>query len=95
MAKCRIALISTGGTIEKTYDALASCDTVLVVGTSGMVHPAAGFPAIAKQGGARVIEVNPEETPITRDADISLHGSAGEVLPQIVLSLEAHSSKGT
>jgi NAD-dependent deacetylase len=81
--------------IEEAYRALTSCETVLVVGTSGMVYPAAGFPGVAKQAGARVIEVNPEETPITRDADFFLQGPAGEVLPQLVLSLKAHSDRGT
>jgi NAD-dependent deacetylase len=61
--------------------AIASCDVLLVVGTSGVVYPAAGFAAEAKGGGARVIEVNPEPTPITELADVLVRGSARAILP--------------
>ena len=81
--------------IARSYRTLSNCDTLLVVGTSGTVFPAAGFPAVAKQAGAKVIEVNPEETPVTLDADVFLRGPAGEVLPELVLSLKAQSGRGS
>jgi len=81
--------------IDRAYAALQRCEVVLVVGTSGTVHPAAGFAAVAKDAGARVIEVNPEHTPITGHADFFLQGPAGEVLPQLVRSLRSHRKPGT
>ena len=75
--------------IDRAYRALENCDVALVVGTSGMVYPAAGFPAVAKQAGAVVIEVNPEDTPITGEADIFLRGPAGEILPKLVTQLRS------
>jgi len=60
------------------------CNVFLVVGTSAVVMPAAGLVYVAKEAGAKVIEVNLEETPATAVADVSLLGKAGEVLPVIV-----------
>lgn len=56
----------------------------LVVGTSAVVYPAAGLTPLAKQSGARVIEVNLEPTPNTGGVDISLQGRAGEILPGLI-----------
>jgi len=80
--------------VEEAYRALVGCDVILVVGTSGTVYPAAGFPGVAKQAGARIIEVNPEETPVTPEADAFVCGPAGQILPELVLSLKAQSDRG-
>ncbi len=64
--------------------ALENCDVLLVVGTSGLVYPAAAFPYQAKQAGAFIIEVNPEISAITPIADVFLKGPSGEVLPKLV-----------
>ena len=56
------------------------CDVFLVVGTSAMVDPVASLPYMAQRSRARIIEVNKESTPLSRSADISLMGSAGEIL---------------
>jgi NAD-dependent deacetylase len=66
--------------LECAYDALAECDVLLVVGTSGLVHPAAGFPDEARKAGARVIEINPEDTPGTTIADVRVRGGARNAL---------------
>jgi NAD-dependent deacetylase len=57
------------------------CDVILVVGTSGIVQPAASIPMNAKAHGAWVIEINIEPTPLTQMADVTLLGPAGEILP--------------
>ncbi|MFQ5511473.1 MAG: NAD-dependent deacetylase [Candidatus Krumholzibacteriia bacterium] len=75
--------------IDRAYEGLSACDVILVVGTSGMVQPAAGFPLIARRAGAFVIEVNPEETPVTREADVLLRGPAGEMLPALLERLRS------
>jgi NAD-dependent deacetylase len=64
--------------------AARACDVFLCVGTSAVVEPAASLPSIAGESGARVIEVNPERTLLTRQASVSLRGSAGEILPLLV-----------
>ncbi len=70
-------------TFEEAYSASASCDLMFVVGTSAFVQPAASLPLLAAQRGAKVIEVNPEPTPLTSSADFAFQGKAGDVLPLI------------
>lgn len=70
--------------LDTAFAAIERCDLMLVVGTSGIVYPVAEFPALARRAGARIIEVNPEKTPITPLADEFLKGQAGEVLPVLV-----------
>lgn len=74
--------------LDRAFAALSTCEAVLVVGTSGIVYPAAGFPGAAKSRGAIVVEVNPEETPITTIADVFVKAPAGEALPVIVARLK-------
>lgn len=62
------------------FAAAERCDLMLVVGTSAVVYPVAYLPQLAKRAGAYVVEVNPDETPLTPLADESLRGKAGEVL---------------
>ncbi len=63
--------------------AAETADLCLVVGTSGLVYPAAGLPGIAKDHGAHVIVVNPEPSALDQTADIVLRGPAGVVLPML------------
>jgi NAD-dependent SIR2 family protein deacetylase len=64
--------------------AAAGCEVLLVVGTSAVVYPAANLVPRACRAGAKVIEVNLEETPVSRQVDCSLRGKAGEVLPELL-----------
>jgi NAD-dependent deacetylase len=59
-------------------------DVFLSVGTSTVVEPAASLPFQALRGGAMVIEVNPDPTPLTPHASFSLRGPAATVLPALV-----------
>lgn len=62
-----------------------SCNTVLVIGTSAVVYPAASIPITAKERGAIVIEINMEPTPLTHQiSDYLICGSAGKIVPAIV-----------
>jgi NAD-dependent deacetylase len=70
--------------IRTAWDAAESCDVMLVVGTSALVQPAASLPMVAKAHGAYVAEVNLEATPLTRIADESHCGKAGEILPRLL-----------
>ncbi len=61
-----------------------TCDCMLLVGTSGTVNPAARLPMVAKDLGASLIEINPDETTLTRWCDITLNGPSGELLPLLL-----------
>jgi len=62
----------------------ADCDLMLVVGTSALVYPAAELPFAAVRGGADLVCVNPEPTPIDEIATVSLRGKAGDLVPLLV-----------
>lgn len=70
--------------LEAAFGALDRADAMLVVGTSGVVQPAASFTGTAKDAGAAVIEVNLERTPLSHVADRTLLGPAGEILPPLL-----------
>jgi len=74
--------------IEAQHEA-QECNVMLVIGTSAMVAPASSIPVMAKSTGGVVIEVNPNNTPLTGAiSDCIIHGSASEVLPRIVEHLK-------
>lgn len=71
----------------------STCDLMLVIGTSATVEPAASLPVVAKHNGARIIEINPERTPLSgRVSDITLLGGAGDVIKQLVAAIEDQST---
>lgn len=71
------------GAFEFASACASRCELCFVVGTSGLVYPAAGLPEIAKAAGAFVCEVNPERTPISDLCDEVIAGKAGEILAQL------------
>jgi NAD-dependent deacetylase len=74
----------SGAVLGRASDLAQTADVMLVVGTSGVVQPAASLPYVAKRAGAVVIEVNPQPSAITQLADLWLDGPSGEVLPLVV-----------
>jgi NAD-dependent deacetylase len=60
------------------------CDLFFVIGTSAVVHPAAGLVYLAKQGGAKIVEINIAETPVSGSVDISWRAPAAEALPMLL-----------
>nr|WP_231701722.1 NAD-dependent deacylase [Halopseudomonas salegens] len=60
------------------------CDLVLVVGTSGLVYPAAQIPQLAWESGATVVHVNTDPVPVAAEREYCLVGPAGEVLPALL-----------
>ncbi len=72
------------GAIERSARAAREADLFFSVGTSTVVYPAAQLPYIAHEAGAFVVEVNPQETPFTALADLSVRGPAGEWLPRLL-----------
>ncbi len=68
---------------ERAVRAVERTEALVVVGTSAVVHPVAGLAQLAKSQGAALIEVNLAETPVSADADYSLRGPAGLILPEL------------
>ena len=65
------------------------CDVMLVIGTSAVVQPAALMPVVAKESGAKIIEINPESTLLTGDiSDYLIKGPAGDVMNRIMADLQ-------
>ena len=59
-------------------------DLFFVIGTSAIVYPAAGLVHLAKASGAKVVEVNPAETPVSGMVDFSWRAPAAEALPRLI-----------
>ncbi len=74
--------------LEKAFSFSENCDVFIVVGTSGVVQPAASIPLIAKRKGALLIEVNPDETPISPYCDLTLRESASSGLLKVLEALK-------
>jgi len=66
--------------MERAERATRACDLFLVLGSSLVVYPAAGFPLLAKRGGAKLIIVNREPTDQDGMADLVLHAEIGPTL---------------
>ena len=59
------------------------CDVMVVAGTSLAVSPANLLPVYAKQNGALMIEVNPEETPMSQSMHLSIRSTSAKALPEL------------
>jgi len=70
--------------LARCAKALHTCDVLIVIGTSGMVYPAAGFASVAKEAGAFVIEVNLDPTPQSDLVDMTLRGHAKDLVPDLL-----------
>lgn len=70
-------------TLDRAFAAASACQAMLVVGTSSVVQPAASLPIHAARAGAKLIEINPERTPLSSEADLFLQGKAGEIFPEL------------
>ena len=70
--------------LRNSYAALRSCNLCLIIGTSGVVYPAAGFASVAKEAGAFVVEITLDSTPQSALVDISLQGRAKDIVPLLL-----------
>jgi len=70
--------------LADSVQAVESCDVMVIVGTSGLVHPAAMLMPVAKATGSLVIEINLDPTPYSSDADLSLQGRAKDLVPLLL-----------
>ena len=69
---------------DASVDALGRASAVLVVGTSGLVHPAASLPGIAADRGVPVVEVNPGPSGLGPEVDVHVRAPAGVALPSLL-----------
>ncbi|QCQ90401.1 SIR2 family NAD-dependent protein deacylase [Rhodococcus sp. SGAir0479] len=72
---------------ERAEKAVAECDLMVVVGTSGVVHPAAMLPLRAVDGGATVVEINPQATELSPHVHHSWRTTAAGGLPALAEAL--------
>lgn len=70
-------------------EAAKRAQVCLVLGTSGLVYPAAALPEMAAQAGAKLIEINPNPSGLSAQCDLILRATTGEALPRIADALGA------
>ncbi len=66
--------------MQRAEQETLAADLFIVLGSSLVVYPAAGFPELAKRNGAALAIVNREETGLDRIADLVLHEPIGDTL---------------
>ncbi len=77
--------------IDQSLGAIEECDVILIVGTSGIVEPAASMGLVAKQTGKTVIEINLEPTHNSPLYDLTIQGKSGDILPLLYTSAATYS----
>lgn len=77
--------------LNNAFAAAEACDLFMVIGTSALVHPAASLPLVALENGAVLVELNPQQTPLSPYAHFVLRGAAGELLPPLLAAAWPHS----
>ena len=75
------------GAFYDAVEAAQQAELVLVVGTSGLVHPAATLPYLAAAAGAHVVEINPHESEVSETAHEVWRATAARALPALVDAL--------
>ena len=77
------------GALEAAERLVREAGVLLVIGTSGEVHPVAGLPQMARAAGALLVELNLGETAITDECDLTIRGPVEETLPRLVERVKA------
>ena len=70
--------------LDQAHRAVTSCDLLLSIGTSSLVYPAAMLPRRAAEYGARIVQINPDATPLDDVAAFNLRGPAARILPELL-----------
>ncbi len=73
--------------LAAAWEAARLSQVFISIGTSGLVEPAASMPYLALKAGAVVVEINPNETPLTGSVPYALRGPSGEILPALVRAI--------
>lgn len=70
--------------LAKSYAEAQRADVIIVLGTSGVVWPAAGVPYEGKKSRAKIIEINPTESAFQDITDVYIKDLSGKVMPKII-----------
>jgi NAD-dependent deacetylase len=70
--------------LEAAFTATRECDLFISIGTSTLVEPAASLPFTALQNDIPVVEISPDQTPLSNSASYVLKGAAGKILPELI-----------
>jgi NAD-dependent deacetylase len=70
--------------MRRAEESTAACDLFLAIGSSLVVWPAAGFPMLAKENGARLAILNREPTDFDSIADLVIRADIGEALEPFI-----------
>lgn len=74
--------------LQRAETWVRAADLTLVVGTSGLVYPAADLPFVALRAARSVIDINPDRGPVSAAATLHLPGPSGVLLPLLVEQLD-------
>ena len=69
--------------MARAQDETMACDLFIVLGSSLVVYPAAGFPGMAKRKGAKLVIVNRDPTDQDDSADMVIHGEIGATMSRV------------
>ena len=72
------------GVLDEAMQLASHANVCLVVGTSALVHPAAGLADLTRRAGGAVIEINLADTPLTSGATVALRGPASVLVPELL-----------
>jgi NAD-dependent deacetylase len=75
--------------MARAEEATLECDLFIVLGSSLVVYPAAGFPILARRNGAKLIIVNREPTEQDEIANLAIRAAIGETMRRAVAGLSA------
>lgn len=70
--------------LPRAFEEAGHCDAMVILGTSGVVYPAASIPTIAKQSGAGVIDINPGESAFSSILNVHIRAKSGKGLPRVL-----------
>ncbi|MFH1202492.1 MAG: NAD-dependent deacylase [Candidatus Omnitrophota bacterium] len=70
--------------LHQAHEEIEKCSLLFLIGTSGIIYPAAGLPALAKSKGRGLIEINTEASALNYLCDYTVKAAAVEVIPQIL-----------
>ncbi|MDP2940086.1 MAG: NAD-dependent deacylase [Candidatus Omnitrophota bacterium] len=89
LARFRIDIVLFGEMLDydilsKANQAVNNCSLLFLIGTSGVVYPAAQLPFAAKEKGAKIVEINNNPSELSYICDYQILGKAGEILPEFI-----------
>jgi NAD-dependent deacetylase len=70
--------------MARAQDETLSCDLFIVLGSSLVVYPAAGFPGMAKRKGAKLVILNRDPTDQDDAADVVIHAEIGPTMSRAI-----------